>query len=254
MRIAACLLALTGLAHAEAADITEVKDKLTVWSDGKNHYVAMVMTSNSSSPIFWSADGKSFHQLRMTSGSSDGYDDNLKMLIRNFWEPRNPGSGEAGLEYFANVGKLVVQCDVRKTPLEKVEAEAAKKLIGAAQFNKSRWPRYAYALARDNTGRYFYVDNVREPENAKQFRLFAGLKGSMKLQKMTNIVSDSSGDIFSTVKGELRLILQKQDSAWVVKNKPTHLTWLPVEDNRQMIYTELGVYAGQELGTPCDVL
>ncbi len=254
MRIAAILVALAGVARAESADISEVRDKLTVWSDGKSHYVAMVMTSNSASPIFWSADGKTFWQLRFTSGSSDGYDDDLKMLIRNFWEPRNPGSGEAGLEYFAKAGKLVVQCESRKTALDKLDADAAKKLIGAAQFNKNRWPRRAYALARDNTGRYFYVDNLREPENAKQFRLFAGPKGAMKLQKMTNIVSDSSGDIFSTAKGELRLILQRQDSAWIVKNKPTQLTWLPVDDNRQMIYTELGVYAGQELGTPCDAL
>jgi hypothetical protein len=28
----------------------------------------------------------------------------------------------------------------------------------------------------------------------------------------------------------------------------------PIEDNRVFIYTDLGVYAGQRLGTPCDDL
>ena len=29
---------------------------------------------------------------------------------------------------------------------------------------------------------------------------------------------------------------------------------LPLEENRIMIYTDLGVYTGQRLGTPCDDL
>jgi hypothetical protein len=29
---------------------------------------------------------------------------------------------------------------------------------------------------------------------------------------------------------------------------------LPLDDNRVLIYTDLGVYAGQRLGTPCDDL
>src|SRR5262249_41586731 len=121
-------------------------------------------------------------------------------------------------------------------------------------FYKSRWNHYAYALARDTTGKYYFVDNLREPENSKVFRLFAGAKGNLKLQKMTNVVSDSEGDIFSTKTGSLRLVMEKKEPTWIAKEKKTKLTWIPVEDNHIMIYTDLGVYTGMPLGTPCDDL
>jgi hypothetical protein len=247
------LLAATGAALAEPSDVTAVRDKLTVWSDGKKHFIAMVMTSRTDSPIFWSEDGKRFLQLRVFGGASDGYDDDLKMLDRNFWEPRQRG-GEADLDYKKERGNLDVHCELRHVMMEKLAAAEAKKVLDGASFEKPLWNRYAYALVRDESGRYYYVDNVREPEGQKRFRLFAGPKGGLKLQKLTNIVSDSEGDIFATPKGELRLILSKKDSSFVAGKKRTPLVWIPVEDNAVMIYTDLGVYSGEPLGTPCDAL
>ena len=127
-------------------------------------------------------------------------------------------------------------------------------LVDGAKFYKPRWKHQAYALARDNTGKYYYVDRVREPEGNKNFRLFAGPKGAMKLQKMTNVVSDSEGDIFATKTGELRLILDKHESLWMQDKKKTKLVFLGPTDNHIMIYTDLGVYTGEPLGTPCDDL
>src|SRR5262245_2450546 len=60
------------------ADVADIKDKLSVWTDGKKHYLALVMTTNSDSPIFWSANGKEFYQLRVFGGGSEGDDKNLK--------------------------------------------------------------------------------------------------------------------------------------------------------------------------------
>jgi hypothetical protein len=236
------------------SDIAAVKDKLTVWSDGKKHYVVMVMTTNTDSPIFWSSDGKGFYELRIRGGGSEGDDAELKRLDRTFWEPRVNAGYQSSLDYSAETKKLTVQCVERKTDLTKLGEADAKKVVAGGKFYKARWGRYAYALARDNTGKYYYVDNVREPEGAKNFRLYAGPKGSMRLQKMTNVVSDSQGDIFSTTNGELRLVLQKQDSTWIANEKPTKLVWVPVDDNHIMIYTDLGVYSGEPLGTPCDDL
>ena len=71
---------------------------------------------------------------------------------------------------------------------------------------------------------------------------------------MTNVVSDSEGDIFSTKTGSLRLILNKNESTWIEGKKQRKLVLVPVEDNARMIYTELGVYTGERLGTPCDDL
>jgi hypothetical protein len=100
----------------------------------------------------------------------------------------------------------------------------------------------------------FFVDRLREPENNKAFRLFVGPRGSLKLTKMTNVVSDSQGYIFSTKKGELRLVLDLKHPVWVAGKTETALVRLPRDENRVLTYTDLGVYTGQRLGTPCDDL
>ena len=57
------------------ADITAVKDKLVAFTDGKQHYVVMALTTNTDSPVFWSNGGKDFYQLRIFGGGSEGGDD-----------------------------------------------------------------------------------------------------------------------------------------------------------------------------------
>jgi hypothetical protein len=239
-----------------AADVTAVKDKLTVWSDGKKHFVAMALTTDSDSPVFWSNDGKSFYQLRIGGGGSEGDDKDLKSLDRTFWEPRVNAPYQASLDYKHKEGapKLTIQCNERKTDLTRSPDADAKATVAGATFYKGRWQHRAYALARDNTGKYYYVDRQREPEDSKSFRLWAGQKGALKPQKMINVVSDSQGDIFSTKHGELRLIIGKQETSWIQNSKPLKLTWVPIEDNHVLIYTDLGVYTGEPLGTPCDDL
>jgi hypothetical protein len=236
------------------ADITGIKDKLSVWTDGKKHYLALVMTTDSDSPIFWSANGKEFYQLRVFGGGSEGDDKNLKKLDRVFWEPRVDAPYKGSFDYRSADKAITVQCSDRKTAIKQLPAAEAKPLVDGAKFFKSRWNRYAYALARDNTGKYYYVDNQREPEHAKNFRLWAGPKGALKPQKMINVVSDSEGDIFATKSGQLRLVLDKHETMWIQGQKKTKLVYLPVEDNHIMIYTDLGVYTGEPLGTPCDDL
>ena len=135
-------------------------------------------------------------------------------------------------------------------------AEAAERaLIDGASYEQTLRRFRPYALARDNTGVYYYVDrgyDEEDPTAPKNFRLFVGQRGNLKQQKMTNVVSDSQGDIFSTKTGSLRLILNKNESSWVEGKKQTKLVIVPVEDNLPMIYGELGVYSGERLGTPCD--
>ncbi|MGZ3428580.1 MAG: hypothetical protein ACXVCV_18130 [Polyangia bacterium] len=240
------------------ADVSEIKDKLTVWTDGKKHYLALLLTTDSDKPVFWSADGKDFYTLRIFGGGSEGDDAHLKKLDRVFWEPRVDAPYKASFDYKKEDEKsppaMEIQCNERKTKLTELPAAEAKALVAGAKFYKTRWNHFAYSLARDNTGKYYYVDNVREPEHAKNFRLWAGMKGAMKLQKMTNVVSDSEGDIFSTKTGSLRLILDKHETTWVANEKKTKLVFLDPADNHIMIYTDLGVYTGEPLGTPCDDL
>ena len=150
-----------------------------------------------------------------------------------------------------NKGKWHVQCGKRETELQRLGTKEADKVLSTAVFKRRYWKRRAYALSRDDRGTYYYVDRLLPEFGGKGFRLFVGPRGSMSLLPMTNIVSDSEGDIFATKSGELRLILRRKDATWVKGKHRTRLTHVPVRKNVAMIYNDLGVYPGF-LGTPCD--
>jgi hypothetical protein len=88
--------------------------------------------------------------------------------------------------------------------------------------------------------------------------LYAGPKGNLKLQKMTNVVSDSQGDLFATKTGSLRLVLNREPKSliWIAGKGQSPLVQVPVDFNVNVasIYNDFGVYAGERLGTPCDDL
>src|SRR5262249_11383404 len=128
--------------------------------------------------------------------------------------------------------------------------------VSAMTFRKSARTREPYALARDDRGTYYYVDRGATPETKNNFRVYVGKKGGLKLQKMKDVASDSEGEVYSTATGDLRLITSRgaPESTWVQGGRPTKLVALPVPNNLTLIYTTLGVYTGQRLGTPCDDL
>lgn len=230
-----------------AIDISEVKDKLLVLSDGKQHYIVVDPWGDAYKHLYY-GDGKRFHALRVIGSGREG----KVAWSRTFWEPRVDALWKGGVDL--HKGKYKVQCGERATELQPLPAEEQAKLLTSATFHGPLWQYRAYALARDNKGTYYYVDRPREPEKSQAFRLFSGPRGSLRPLKMTNVVSDSQGDIFSTKRGELRLVLDKKHPVWFARKKETELVGLPLEDNAMMIYTDLGVYAGQRLGTPCDDL
>src|SRR5262249_36553867 len=140
-----------------------------------------------------------------------------------------------------------------KTTFHPTEVDKSAELIAQASFHKQRWKRRAYALARDTAGTYYYVDRARS-EGETDFHLFSGPRGALKPLRMTNVVSDSAGDVFATKSGELKLVLGKKEASWVKGKKAKELILLPLDENAQLIYGDLGVYSGQPLGTPCDLL
>jgi hypothetical protein len=238
----------TAAPEEPALDISSIKDQLQVLTDGKQHYVVVEPWGPDDKHLYY-GDGKRFYRLRSPSGGREG----RVAWDRTFWEPRVPALWQGGVGMRKGESPQV-QCGKRKTELKPVEGEARAKLLDEAKFYAPLWKYHAYALARDEKGNYYYVDRPREPENNKAFRLYAGPRGNLKPLKMTNVVSDSQGDIFSTKKGELRLVLDKKQSKWVAGKKEIELVSLPIQENHIMIYTDLGVYAGQRLGTPCDDL
>ncbi len=235
-------------AHAGGpVDVSAVKDKIKLVTDGKGHYVAFVPFDRDDDRVFY-GDAKTFHSLPVQGGGSSG----TESFDVVFVDPRYPAGARRMFELRDN--KYRVTCGDRVTALQLVDDAKAKEIVAAATFGKSPRKRRAYALARDDRGRYFFVDTGRTPDTEKAFKLYVGPKGALKLQKMTNVVSDSEGDIFSTKTGSLRLVLGTAESVWIEGKTKTRLTLVPVEDNAAMIYGELGVYSGERLGTPCDDL
>jgi hypothetical protein len=238
-------------ASDEPADISAVKDKLIVLGDGKKHYLALLPSTDMEAPFFY-GNGKAFYAQRVFGGGGEGKEGEMpKAIDKVFWEPRSH-QGHAYFNY--RDGKYSIGCDKRETVFTPLPDGEMKTMISAAKFYKPHWKYRAYALARDNKGVYYYVDRVREPESSMSFRLWAGPRGAMKPQKMVNVVSDSEGDIFATKSGELRLVLDKHETTWIKNEQKTKLVFLPVEENHVLIYTDLGVYTGEPLGTPCDDL
>ncbi|MFZ5469719.1 MAG: hypothetical protein ACOZIN_09805 [Myxococcota bacterium] len=230
----------------EKVDIAAMKEKLKVLEDGKGH-VIVVEPFGASGALFW-GDGKTMYEQRVLGGGAVGEES----FSRNFWEPRVERRAQAELSF--REGKYTVDCESRQTEFKPAAENRAAEVLDRAVFLKPRWKRIAYALARDNAGNYYYVDRARETERVEDFRLFIGPRGRLKQQQMVNIVSDSAGDIFASKKGELRLVLDRKESLWISGKKTLTLTALPVEDNVKLIYTGLGVYEREKLGTPCDEL
>jgi hypothetical protein len=262
--VVCCALLGAGAARADEPapyDVTAVRDSLRLFHDGKGRYVALVPLAwclpasdkrkqDKIAAVFY-GDGKVFHHVRRTGGGGVC----AKAGLANYWtlwEPRIARRADAQILF--KDGKHVVACGDRRTELQPVAEAEGRERIAKARFLARRWQRGAYALLRDQRGTYYYVDTLGEKRPGRDFRLYLGPRGSLKLQKLKNVVSDSEGDIFSTPKGELRLILSKDEAAWIAGKKRTKLVIVPVEDNRQLIYAELGPYVGERLGTPCDDL
>jgi hypothetical protein len=246
---------------AKQDDILQVddaaRDKMTACTDGKSHYVIVGPHEHVLHSLYY-GDGKRFN---FVPGEPHGM-----LAGTNFLDPRyfnkTANSSFRGVdvrlysEVEIDVEKqtCAVRCGARRTPLTFLPADKTHDMVKNATFVANPQKYVPYGLARDDRGTYYYVEHGATDKTEKDFRLYVGQRGSMKLMKMTNVVSDSEGDIFTTPNGSLRLILDKQRSSWVEGEKSSDLKVVPVAANLQVIYNELGIYVGQRLGTPCDDL
>ncbi len=230
-------------------------ERTSLCTDGKGHYVVVAPRPQEHALLFY-GDGKSFVQVTPPPWVLSG---------THFLEPRfvleTANRNFRGLdmrvysEVTVNAEKKVceVRCGKRTVDFPLVEGDKAWAQILAARYEPNPQQYVPYALLRDTHGVYYFVERGARPDNEKSFRVHMGLKGNLKLQEMKDIVSDSEGQIFSTKKGELRLVLERADSSqWIERSKRTELRSVPVAENMPLIYNELGVYAGARLGTPCD--
>ncbi|WP_239576462.1 hypothetical protein [Archangium primigenium] len=229
-------------------------EKLRVCTDGQGHYVVVRPHENQSVQLDY-GDGKRFVKVAPPPWVISGY---------HFLEPRfyNKTMNHAfrGLDMglYSEVeindekNTCAVRCGERSIPFKRVEADEAEKLVAAATFEPNPQKYVPYALLRDQSGRYYLVEKGFLPED-RSFRVSIGPKGDLKPQQMKDVVSDSKGEIFSTKRGDLRLLVDREaPSSWIEKKKKVELRAVPIEENLPLIYNELGVYTGARLGTPCD--
>jgi len=222
---------------------------MVLWEDGKGGYLALDPT-NLDAPVF-AGTARKLHRCRTSSGSLNGGEGTGD---RTFWEPRD--GGRAAFRWTPQEATL--SCGQAELPLKRVSPLEAKRLLSRADFLAPRWRRIPQVLARDDEGLYFYVDGARLPSGEAaeppDFRLYVGKKGALARVELQDALRDSGGLVFLTAGGRLVVRQQgrKQTAEWGTGNTRIALTWLEPSDHGPLIYRELGVYAGQALGTPCD--
>ncbi len=192
-------------------------------------------------------NGKTLYQQRVVGTAV-----NALKFAWVLWSPRVKGIPHAIVD--SDATGVQVHCsktndgDQRLAP---VPPDQAKALLAKATFLPPLWQRSAQFLARDDDGVYFFVDVLREEYGGKGYRVFMGKKGLMKELAMTNVVSDTGGEIYATKTGELKIVAGSDGKAfWRKGGKKTELIVLELQDNRYLIYRELGIYGS--LGVVCD--
>ncbi|TQF11493.1 hypothetical protein FJV41_33870 [Myxococcus llanfairpwllgwyngyllgogerychwyrndrobwllllantysiliogogogochensis] len=233
-----------------------IMESTSICTDGKGHYVVVSPEEERGGDQLYYGDGKTFFlvpSLPFTSGTS-------------FLEPRffnksaNPSfRGQdwrvvSEVELDRKAKTCAVRCGEKNIPLNLMEAVPGAEILRKAAYAPNPQQFAPYALLRDTKGNYYFVDKGARTTDQKNYRVFIGPRGALKPQKMTNVISDSEGEIFSTKKGDLRLVLDKaKTSVWIENTKKSlELRQVPVEENLPLIYNDLGVYEGIRLGTPCD--
>jgi hypothetical protein len=245
------LLLLTLVVISQAPAPVDVSAyKLTVATDGKKHYLAYEPKKMTDGALFY-GDDKALYQVPVRGG---GYDDTSASAI--FWDPRVKNAPDVRVP--ADGSDVAVSCSDsdKTTKFTPLSAEEGQKVLEGAKIMSRRFLRLPERLMRDDKANYYFIDRFRSNDDSRRdFRLFIGPRGKLKMQPLKDIVDDTEGMIFSTKTGELRLVTGR-DQKWVAGKKELKLIDVPLDDSRnvRMVYLDLGVFDGQPLGTPCDDL
>jgi TolB-like protein len=228
------------------------RDRRAVFTDGAGHFITVVLADDSDEPVF-SGDAKKLFRAWRVGGGRDGQGG----WSITFWDPRFPSGWQRSLE--GREGKVDLQCGDRKVPLRRLlPPEARTQLAGVKPF-QPRWRRYPHALARDDDGNYYLLEGARgvdaRPLPRADFRLWVGPKARMAQLELVDVARDGGGLLAISPTGKFALKYDpsgKPKAEWLTASGTRSLTWLAPEDHGPLIYGELSVWAGQQLGTPCD--
>jgi hypothetical protein len=228
--------------------------KTKVCADEKNGRYIVFSPEGSDHPGMLYGDGKTFRPVPHPDMMSEGW----------FFDPRyvNPQNNDSfrGLdlrvhshvEVEGDPPTCTLMCGTHKTEFAVLPADKASELMSKIQVEPAPMLRVPHVLARDQQGNYYYVDRSTEPGRERDFQLYVGKLGNLKRQSMKNVVADSEGEIFSSSAGDLRFITGREEVLWIKGKSERKLRAVPIADNWQMIYNNLGVYFGLDMANPCD--
>ncbi len=254
----ALVIALSVLAQIgpdKVIDLGDTREGMAAVTDGKGHFLVYNAKEPLAGPTLY-GDGKTFNVVPTIGGGASG----TESFGLNFWDPRvfRAQSSYASFNMKDEGRQFDVSCADITTKLTKVAKDEAAKMIGSAALRGSKWTRRPSLLFRDETGTYYLVDRLRtdDDNDRRDWRVFVGPRGKMKLAPLKDVVDDDQGQIFATKDGSLRLVSGTGETKWVKGKTELKLTTVDLETSRnaRMVYVDLGPYSGEKLGTPCDDL
>ena len=242
-RWAAASLVIASTAFAEpkpkAVDIKPFRDQLIVLQDADGGTYVVLATGDE--PRVWYGLPKKPLYAQLTGGrSKDGANWDVSVFA-----PRVPKFQPGSIQF--KDGNYIRWCgDSSQVALTQLTSDRAKTVLDKSSIMSTAFTRKPYLLARDDSGVYYYVDMIRDEYGGNGYRVLVGKKGAMKAKPLTDIATDSAGDVFATKTGDLRFVHGEEDgkstAAWVKGGKKTELVFLSTESNERMIYKDLGVY------------
>jgi len=231
-------------------DIKPLRDSLLVLTDADGG--TYVVQPGSGARIWYGvANSKTLYEQIVISRTQDGGAGTWGIDV---WAPRVPNIQPGAILRKAD-GSFGRWCGADSDiPLSPVSADKAKTILDKSQFMTTAMIRRPHLLARDDSGVYYYVDVIRDQYGGKGYRVFVGKKGAMKQKPLTDVATDSAGDVFATKTGDLRIVKDdaKSTVTWVKGEKRTTLSVLDTDASSVLIFRDLGVYTF--IGSICETM
>lgn len=221
------------------------RDLLRVATDGQGWFIAYDPSGSFDATLF-AGTAKVLWAQRRISGSRDG-EGGFKVV---FWDPRAQDGYQRAFEL--SRGALTLTCGEREVAFKPLDAAASRAHLAAAELRAPRWRRSAVALAVDDEGTYYYVDQARDAAgDDRQPRLFVGRKGKVSYVPVEDSVLGREQQIYMTARGRLKVVTNPARGEWITSGATTPLQVLDTYSQAPFIYTKLGAYS-DALGTACD--
>jgi hypothetical protein len=223
-------------------EIKAFRDELLVFQDGGGG--TYVVRPDNDAKVFYGTGKQLYEQIVIHRGKDV-----------STWAPRIAQLRPAQIERKQD-GTYQKTCDGKDDHvLSQLTGDKARAVLDRYQFLSTAMVRRPHLLARDDSGVYYYIDVIAKQYGGQGHRVFIGKKGAMKELPLTDVASDTGGEVFATKTGDLRLVTTTGASTpksvtWVRGERKTELIVLDLDVNSPLIFRDLGLY--KFMGTLCD--